>query len=224
MRAVRILGRAVLLLGVLAAGGWWFAGRWTPPRSDYAVQGIDVSAANGEIDWAMVKARDVDFAYLRATSGTDARDTMFQRHWAGAVSAGIPRGAIHVYSLCATGEAQAGAFAAMVPRDPAALPAAIDLAFHDDCPARPARDVLLGNLRHAAALIETHSGKPVILRIAPAFEAEYEVSQAMPRSIWAARAFFEPDYAARPWRMWQANGLRQLDGVERHVNWSVVAP
>ncbi|ODP38108.1 GH25 family lysozyme [Sphingomonas turrisvirgatae] len=224
MKSLRILGGLALAIAVLSATGWGYAGGWTPPRADYAVQGIDISAESGAIDWAMVRARDVDFAYLRATIGADGRDPRFAEHWAAAADAGIRHGAIHVYSLCATGGAQGGAFAAAVPRDPSALPAAIDLDFHADCPARPARDVLLENLREAAALIETHSGKPVVLRVSADFEQRYGISEAIPRSIWAARDFMKPDYTARPWRMWQSNRFRRVDGIERAINWSVVAP
>lgn len=224
MKRLRVLGALLLAAVLVAAIAWWQAGRWAPPRSAYALQGIDISAASGEIDWAMVKARDVDFAYLAATAGADARDAAFLRHWAQAEEAGIRRGAIHIFSLCAGAAAQAGAFAAVVPRDPRALPAAIDLDFHDDCPARPERQVLLDNLRQLASLIETHSGKAVVLRIAPAFESEYQVSEAIPRSLWVERNFLNPDYTARPWRIWRSSSLRRIDGIERPVNWNVVAP
>jgi hypothetical protein len=77
---------------------------------------------NGAIDWAMVKARDVDFAYARATSGTNSRDPSFTANWTGAGDAQIRRGAIHVFSLCGTADEQAGAFVATVPRDPGRCP------------------------------------------------------------------------------------------------------
>jgi len=224
MRAVRILGGLLLVIAMLAGVAWWVAGRWTPPRDAYAIQGIDVSDANGAIDWAMVRARDVDFAYARATIGADRRDARFDEYWSGLTGAGIRRGAVHGFSLCARADAQAGAYAAMVPRDPAALPAAIDLDFDEACPARPAREVVLDQLRELASIIETHSGKPVILRLSPAFEREYRVSEAIPRPLWAMRDFREPDYMARPWRLWRSNDLRRVDGIDGPVNWNVVAP
>jgi lysozyme len=111
-----------------------------------------------------------------------------------------------------------------VPRDPDALPAAIDLDFHPDCPARPAREVVLDTVRELASIVEMHSGKPVVLRLSPEFEKEYQVSEAIPRPIWAVRTFIKPDYAARPWRMWRSSSFRRVDGIERPVNWNVVAP
>jgi lysozyme len=50
------------------------------------------------------------------------------------------------------------------------------------------------------------------------------VTAAIPRPVWAVQDFFPPDYAARPWRMWQANDMRRIDGVDGAVNWDVVAP
>ncbi len=223
MRALRILAWGVLALALIGGGAWWLAGRWAPSRDDYAVQGVDVSDADGAIDWAMVKARDVDFAYVRATAGADLRDASFPAHWAALAGAGIRRGAVHVFSLCAPAGGQAGAFAATVPRDADALPAAVDLDFHDDCPARPARQIVLDSICQLAAGIETHSGKPVVLRVSPAFEAEYRVSEAIPRPLWVTGDFFAPDYAARPWRMWRSSRFRRVDGIDGPVNWDVVA-
>lgn len=219
-----IWGGFLLSLAVAGGGAWKYVTAWTPSRATYAVQGVDVAEGNGVIDWAMVKARDVDFAYARATRGADTRDARFAANWAGIADAGIRRGAIHVFSLCDAAATQAGAFVATVPRDPAALPAVIDLGFDDTCPARPARDVVLDELRRVAAVIETHSGKPAILRIAPAFEAEYQVSGAITRPLWGRRFFLAPDYFARPWAMWQSSTIRRIDGIDGPVNWNVVAP
>lgn len=183
-----------------------------------------MSEADGAIDWAMVKARNVDFVYARGTIGAAGRDARFSEYWAGLGEAGMRRGAIHVFSLCAAAAEQAGAFTATVPRDPTALPAAIDLDLHDDCPARPARQVVVDELRQLASIIETHSGKPVLLRVSPQFEAQYQVSDAIPRPVWAMRDFFEPDYGSRPWRIWRSSRVFRIDGVERPVSWNVVVP
>ncbi|HEY0622966.1 GH25 family lysozyme [Sphingomonas sp.] len=220
-----LIWAGIIFMILAAAGlfGWRFAVNWAPARTDYAVQGIDVSEASGEVDWATVKAKDVDFAYARATEGAAARDARFAQNWAGIEDAGLRRGAIHVFSLCNPAEAQAGAFVATVPRDPGALPATIDLSFHETCPARPSREVVLTEIRRLAAVIETHSGKPAILRIAPAFEAQYQVSAAIPRPLWSIGLFRKPDYLARPWAMWQSSTIRRIEGIERPVNWNVVA-
>jgi lysozyme len=217
-------GIILVILAVAGVFGWRFAVDWSPARTEYPVQGIDVSEASGAIDWAMVKAMDVDFAYARATDGATTRDARFMQNWADIEGAGLRRGAIHVFSLCAAADQQAGAFVATVARDPDALPAAVDLSFHENCPARPSRDVVLTEIRRLASVIETHSGKPAILRIAPAFEEQYQVSSAIPRPLWSTGFFRRPEYFTRPWTMWQSSTIRRIDGVEQPVNWNVVAP
>ena len=139
MRRGLIWAGFVLSLAIAGGATWMFATGWAPSRATYAVQGIDVSEANGAIDWTAMKAQEVDFAYARATAGVGTRDASFAANWAGMTEAGVRRGAIHVFSLCGSAAEQADAFVTTVPRDPAALPAAIDLSFHEDCPARPAR-------------------------------------------------------------------------------------
>lgn len=58
-------------------------------------QGIDVSYAQQNIDWAAVKAAGVEFAMIRAGYGRELsqKDSMFESHYAGAAEAGIPAGA-----------------------------------------------------------------------------------------------------------------------------------
>jgi len=224
VRRPRIWAGIALALVLVGVAAWMFAIAWSPSREDYATQGIDVSDENGAIAWSIVKAQDIDFTYARATDGVDGRDTMFGDYWSGLEEAGIRRGAIHIFSLCRLATDQAGNFVATVPRDPDALPAAIDLSFRGDCPARPDRAVVLGEIRQLASIIETHSGKPVILRIARDFEERYQVSGAIPRPTWATGMFFPPQYLARPWRMWQSSTIRRIEGVDHPVNWNVVAP
>ncbi len=68
------------------------------------VSGIDVSRWQGEIDWKKVKAAGINFAMIRAASGTQ-EDICFQKNARGALEAGVPIGA-YLYSLAAT-EAEA---------------------------------------------------------------------------------------------------------------------
>ena len=110
-----------------------------------------------------------------------------------------------------------------MPREADALPATLSLDFSPDCTARPTRAQVMTAIRGFLGPAEYHDGRPMMLRISPAFEDAYRVSAAIVRPLWGTRRFFEPDYLARPWRMWQANPARRIDGVERPVAWSVAA-
>ncbi|WP_230629433.1 GH25 family lysozyme [Sphingomonas sp. Leaf37] len=210
--------------GLLGIGGWSFATGWHPAQSQYPLQGIDLNENPGDIEWGTVRARGADFAYLVATSGADRRDPGFEANWAALPDAGLRRGAVHLYSLCQLAADQANAFNTFVPRTADALPAAIDIGFHDDCTARPDRDVLIGELRTFIRMVESHTRKPVLLRLTKAVDAEYQVSAAIDRPVWAIANLFPPAYAAHPWRMWRASDIRRIDGIEGPVNWNVVAP
>ncbi|MET4896552.1 GH25 family lysozyme [Sphingomonadaceae bacterium jetA1] len=216
------IGAGLAALGALGMGGWRYATHWAPPIERYPLQGIDLPENPPAVEWRTLRANGADFAYLVATSGADRRDAAFEANWAALPEAGLRRGAIHLYSLCQPATAQADAFNIFVPRAGDALPAAIDLSYHDDCTARPDRAQLIADLTRFLSMVETHTGKPVMLRVSRAFESDYRITAALPRPVWAMGTLLKPDYAARPWRMWRASDIRRVEGVEGPVNWDVV--
>ncbi|QKR99616.1 glycosyl hydrolase [Sphingomonas sp. CL5.1] len=221
------LGRFVLIVAALALAGvaaWQYATRWHPSVERYPVQGVDVDASDGAIEWNNVAAAGADFAYVVATRGANQRDPAFEANWRGVDAAGMRRGAVHVYSFCQPAREQANAFNTFVPSDADALPVAIDISYDPGCATRPERAALLDDLRLLASTIEAHMGKPVLLRVARAVESDYEVSAALPRNLWATGNFIAPSYAARPWRLWRANDMRRVDGIDGPANWDVAAP
>lgn len=218
------IGAGLLALGAVTAGGRHWVTHWQPSTERYPLQGIDLPENPPAVEWRTVRAHGADFAYLVATSGADRREPSFEANWSALPEAGLRRGAIHIYSLCQPATAQADAFNIFVPRVGDSLPAAIDLSYHDDCTARPERATLVADLIRFVTMVETHTGKPVMLRVSKPFESDYSVTAALDRPIWQMRNVFKPDYAARPWRMWRASDFRRVEGVEGPVYWDVVTP
>ena len=73
---------------------------------DVKLKGIDVSYAQGDIDWAKVAAAGVDFAIIRAARGAINEygckvDTYFYKNIAGAIENGIDVG-VYMYSYATT--------------------------------------------------------------------------------------------------------------------------
>ncbi len=214
---------AVLVAAIVCAGLlYWTAGRWTPSRERYPLQGVAISARNGSVEWPTLRAQGVDFAYLAATAGSDGRDPAFGENWTEARSAGLRYGAVHAYSLCRSASDQARLFIASVPRDNGALPPVVALALEPGCTARPDRDVVLSELNTFLNEIEAHSGKAAILRIAEPFEQAYAISKGINRTIWLDRDWLVPDYAAHPWVLWTASHRKHLRGADDVVDWTVV--
>lgn len=212
------MGAALVLLTLHAAQAW------TPSRQEYPLQGLSVSAESGPVGWNMVKARDADFAYIRASSGADRRDRAFETNLAGARAAGLRYGPEHVFSLCSSASAQATLFISTVPRDAAMLPPAVRLAFTPDCAARPGKAAVQSELGTFLNLIEAHMGKPSLIRVSRDFEEIYGISQGINRTLWLEGSFFTPDYAARPWVMWTSSHIHRIEGVGELVEWNVVHP
>jgi lysozyme len=219
---IRLILIALLLaaLGALAAWGW--SRDWHPPVARYPVQGLSVAASDGSVDWPMVKAQGADFAFVTASNGT-TRDPAFEANWNGAHDAGLRHGALHIFSLCEPVADQVTTYLTTVPREADALPAALALDFTPGCDAQPTRAQILTAIRGFLGPAEYHDGHQMMLRVSSAFEDEYRISDAIVRPLWAERSFLEPDYLARPWRLWQATTRRRIDGVAGPVAWSVAA-
>ena len=222
-RRVGRVSALIAVLGLTAIVGWTLAMSWRP-TDRYPFQGIDVGESNGPVDWWAVKRGGADFAYLRATSGADIRDARFEANWGGVYETGMRRGAIHIYSLCRLAADQANNFNTTVPRTAEALPAAVDIDFAEDCTSRPVRQIVLDEIRRYITMVESHTGKPVLLKVSKRIDAVYTITAAIPRPVWAVQDFFPPDYPARRWRMWQASDMRRIDGIDGPVHWDVVAP
>lgn len=222
-RGLRIAAGIALLFALIAPFANLWASRWRPAAERYPLQGVDVGAEQGVIDWPALKVAGAQFAYLRATDGGQ-RDPRFGENWSATEAAGLRRGAIHVWSLCRSASDQADAFVTTVPRTADALPVAVELDYQPNCAARPDRATLIAQLRQFLQVVETHTGKPTLLKVSRAFEHDYAIADAIPRNLWSVQPFLKPDYFPRPWRMWQATEYRRLDGAEGPLHWDVVAP
>ncbi|MBK5264342.1 MAG: glycoside hydrolase family 25 [Alphaproteobacteria bacterium] len=197
---------------------------WTPSRGHYPLQGLSVSSANGPIAWNMVKARDADFAYLRASTGAARRDPAFAANLEGARTAGLRYGPAHEFSLCSLASDQATLFISTVPRESAMLPPVVRLHFTPRCSCRPTRAAVLSELNTFLNLIEAHMGKPALIRVSQDFEQIYDISGGINRTLWLEGNVFSPNYASRPWVMWTASDFHRIEGIGQAVEWDVVRP
>src|SRR3546814_9025177 len=99
-RLLSLLAVWAALAGVRLLALFRYAQHWTPPREEFPLQGLSVSALSGPVVWNMVKAQGVDFVYIRSSSGAKARDAAFATNLEGARAAGMRYGPIHVFNLC----------------------------------------------------------------------------------------------------------------------------
>jgi lysozyme len=217
-RALRWLLILAVLGLTLFALGWYWASRWQPDREQWPIQGVAVGAANGELSWPTLAATGAQFAYIDAVAGGTRAHARFTSEHDAALAAGLRVGAVHHYALCRTASEQAAAFVTLVPREEAALPAAIAIADDPACRRRPTRALLISELTTFLNQVETHLGKSAILAPTAEIDAEFRVTEAINRPRWVIRNWREPDNdAARPWVIWQANDMLESDGASGPV-------
>jgi lysozyme len=76
------------------------------------VEGVDVYAGDGTIDWATLRASGRQFAFIKATQGNYDVQSTLVADWAGAGSAGVLRSPYHFFDGTIDGSAQAASFLA----------------------------------------------------------------------------------------------------------------
>jgi len=221
----RFAALAVLVALVGGAWLWWQARHWTPPRSEYPVQGVLVGGAGGRANFDALAAVGAQFVYLEASDGDSARDPAFAANLERAAVSGLMFGVVHAYDPCVPAERQAANFLTTVPRDGALLPPAIALSRLAEACGDPVTEVgIEGELTTFLNQIEGHAGKPAVLKISPEFEARYHVAARLERNLWLERDWLQPDYAGRPWTLWTANSALRTEASDAPLRWVVLQP
>ena len=71
--------------------------------------------------------------------------------------------------------------------------------------------------------IETHTGKPTILKISRRFEKRYRLATRIDRNLWLESTYMLPEYAGRPWTLWTANAMLKSEASASALRWVVVS-
>lgn len=222
---LRILGALLLAALVGGAWTWWQMHHWLPDRAAFPMQGVEIGADDGEVNWDSLKAIGADFAYIDASASAFARDPRFVANFDAARTAKMQVGAVHLYDPCQPAEKQAANFVTTVPRDSSLLPPAVELdMLADNCPVRVSDAKVESELMTFLNQVETHAGKPVILKVTAPFEARYGVARKLDRNLWLVRDRLMPDYAGRPWTLWTANTALSNEIAQDDLRWVVVQP
>lgn len=221
---LRLAALLVLFGLAFAAWLWWDMREWRPEPDVYPEQGALVPAGAAPVRFETLKAIGARFAYLPLVAGAGAAAPGgFADRFAAARAAGLQVGVVLPFDPCRSADAQSGVFAQTVPRDAGLLPPAIALErLADACEPRVSDAAVESELMTLINQIELHAGKPVILKLSPAFQARHKTATALARDLWLARDRARPDYAGRPWLLWSANSARVTEASAEPVEWVVV--
>ena len=197
-----------------------------PSAKKYPIQGVDVSAYQGDIDWKKLAGQDIDFAFIKATEGSNFVDEKFQDNYKDAIDAGIRVGAYHFFSYDSSGEVQGENFISVVDKTDNMLPPVIDIEFYGD-KARNLPDVekTKKELGILLSKLEEHYGmKPIIYATKKSYDL-YIANDYCDYDIWIRDVLTKPKLSDnRTWTFWQYTSRKKLEGYigeEKYIDVNV---
>jgi lysozyme len=187
----------------------------------YHIHGIDVSYAQGRIDWRKVRAMEEDsvrvsFAFIKATEGLLTVDPYFKRNWREAAKTGIRCGAYHYFRPKKSGLWQARFFLQNVKLESGDLPAVVDIETLDGKSPAEMRNQLKDFLLQVEA--KTHV-KPIIYS-GLSFYKDYLKDYFEEYKLWIAHYNKEELKAGKNtnWWFWQHSETARVNGINHTVD------
>ena len=194
-----------------------------PAPTDYAIQGIDVSKYQGDVDWNAVAGSGVRFAYIKATEGGDYLDEKFRQNWELSRASGIARGAYHFAYWCRSAQEQAAWFLANVPNDPSAMPPVLDVEWNPQsrtCPRKLPREQALAMMKTILSAMEQAYGKRPVIYTSVDFHRDVLQGEFQDYPMWvrSVKAYPSVRYGDRRWNFWQHTATGSVPGVRGYVD------
>ncbi|MEO6851025.1 MAG: glycoside hydrolase family 25 protein [Mucilaginibacter sp.] len=187
----------------------------------YAIHGIDVSYAQGKIDWQKVKTMEEDsvhisFAFIKATEGILSIDPYFQRNWREAPKAGIICGAYHYFKPSKSGKLQARLFLQAVKIEKGDLPPVVDVEELNGV----SPEKLRKELKVFLTFIETKTGVKPMIYSGLSFYQDYLSAYFGGYTIWIA-SYNQPELhtsSGTHWLFWQHSDRATINGINHVVD------
>ena len=228
-RCIAIAGGVFVLLFAAAAAlvyavyfGYYHVNGFRSAK--YPIHGVDVSHYQGEIDWDMLAAQDIQFAYIKATEGSSHVDDRFAENYREAKQTGLRVGAYHFFSFDSPGATQAEHFIETVEAFDGMLPPVVDVEFYGNKEADPPdpEEVRTQLQTYLDAVEEAYGLRPVIYATYESWELYIE-NQFDDYPLWIRDIWKRPETSI-DWTFWQYTNrgrLKGLSGVEPYVDLNV---
>lgn len=204
---------AVMLVGFSAA---YLNGILIPNKvyaRKYNVRGVDVSSYQGDIDWETLAAQDIQFAFIKATEGSNYVDDKFAYNWQAAADSNLAIGAYHFFSYDSAGSTQADNFIATVPLRENSLPPVVDVEFYGDKKTNlPQKEDVVRELRVLLDRLEAYYGKKPIIYATETSYLMYAAADFRDYPCWIRNVVTDPNID--DWTLWQYTDRMKLDGYD----------
>ena len=190
------------------------------------MRGVDVSSYQGYIDWKEIEDNDIDFAFIKATEGSNFRDKMFRDNIENVADTGIAAGAYHFMSFESDGKRQAENFISTVDGDKIKLPPVIDLELYGKYSDKPPSASYVREILDVMVemLYDEYGVYPIIYTNRRAYSL-YVSGGYRDCDIWLCDLVKEPALPdGREWTFWQYSHTEILsgyDGEEEHIDMNI---
>ena len=190
-------------------------------RTDFDIEGIDVSRYQADIDWEKVASADIDFAFVKATEGLSHIDPNFALNWLDLQEAGMRRGAYHFFRPEISGKDQAFHFINTVELIGGDLPPVLDI----EVIGQLSSEELVAQVQDWLELAELHYEVKPILYSGQKFYNRHLAGRFDDYPLWLARYAEKAPVAAcgRAFQFWQYADNGQLSGIEGDVDLNIFA-
>ncbi len=221
---------AVLFISVLVTISLLFFGVIhlnNPDQNDYPVRGVDLSSYQGYVDWDILSAQNIRFAFIKATEGSSFVDPRFKDNWASAAETDLRIGAYHFFSFESSGEKQAELFCNTVSSVNNMLPPVIDVEYYGKFSSNKDIDIpaVKKELRMLVDVLTAEYGmKPIIYADSSTYKT------IIRKDFDDCDLWFRSVYTSVPsgitWKFWQYSNrhvLKGYDGKERYIDMNAFA-
>lgn len=167
-----------------------------------------------------MKASGQSFAFIKATEGTDFRDTRFEDNWQQARAQGVVTGAYHFFTFCSPGLAQAENFLAVAPPDVRALPLAVDIEFTGNCVAWESIASIQRELGVFVKRVQASLGQRPLLYTTEELRLTLIPPELYDHPYWLRSLWGEPSEDVA-WQFWQYSATGAIPGIRGEVDVNV---
>ena len=185
----------------------------------HSVYGIDISRHQGIIDWEKLKSEHspeapISFVYIKASEGSDFKDSKFAENFKNARKHGFARGAYHYFSTTSSGATQANLFINTVKLQPGDLPPVLDI---EEKPKNKKK--YIEEAKIWLKKIEEHYGVKPIIYASSKYKKKYLDDPFFKEyPSWVAHYYIPRLTEGEEWLMWQCSDLGVIPGIKEKVD------
>lgn len=181
--------------------------------SSMAVQGVDISKYQGDVDFEALAASGIEFVYMKATEGSGYVDDRFEENWEAARGTSLAVGAYHFFSFESSGATQAEIYIETVGDLTGCLIPVVDVEYYGDMLTNPPdKETLLSELSELLNTLEDYYGVKPMIYTSRAMYQDYLKGSVEEYPLWVRSVYYPPIIDGwSNWTIWQYSDQGCID-------------